>query len=119
VLDAWLAAGHYKMWHCEAKISEPRNGGVHGRVRICSNDLLSGHGTGPYPVGAASVKETYFGAKIGQLTVGLKVAEGATANTWYWYGQNELEGVGAPGCAGCHGRAPQYGGHDYVYFQVK
>jgi hypothetical protein len=115
LLDPWLAAGHYKSWQCEAGPANPRMGSPHGRVRICSNDLASGHGSGPYPVGAASVKEIYYGNRIGVIAVSIKVAPGTGGRTWYWYEQNDMEGVGAPGCAGCHGRA----GNDHVYIQVK
>jgi hypothetical protein len=114
-LDPWLAAGHYKAWRCEAGPANPRMGSPHGRVRICSNDLASRHGSGPYPVGAASVKEIYYGNRIGVFAVSIKVAPGTGGSTWYWYEQNDMEGVGAPGCAGCHGRA----GNDHVYIQVK
>ena len=115
LLDPWLAAGHHKSWKCEAGPLNPRMGSPHGRVRICSNDLASRHGSGPYPVGAASVKEIYYGARIGVFAVSIKVAPGTGGRTWYWYEQNDMEGVGAPGCAGCHGRA----GTDHVFIQVK
>lgn len=119
LLDPWLAAGHYKSWKCEAGPVTPRAGSPHGRVRICSNDLASRHGSGPYPVGAASVKEIYYGNRIGVFAVSVKVAPGTGGSTWYWYEQNDMEGVGAPGCAGCHSRADRQGGNDHVYIQVK
>jgi hypothetical protein len=119
LLDPWLAAGHYKSWRCEVGVMNPRAGSPHGRVRICSNDLASRHGSGPYPVGAASVKEIYYGNRIGVFAVSLKVAPGTGGSTWYWYEQNDMEGVGAPGCAGCHSRADRQGGNDHVYIQVK
>jgi hypothetical protein len=119
LLDPWLAAGHYKSWKCEPAPVNARSGSPHGRTRICSNDLASRHGAGPYPVGAASVKEIYYGGRIGVYAVSVKISPGTTGNAWYWYEQNDMEGVGAPGCAGCHSRAERGGGHDYVYIQVK
>jgi hypothetical protein len=118
-LDPWLAAGHYKTWRCEVGAMNPRAGSPHGRVRICSNDLASRHGSGPYPVGAASVKEIYYGNRIGVFAVSVKVAPGTGGSSWYWYEQNDMEGVGAPGCAGCHSRADRQGGNDHVYIQVQ
>ena len=118
-LDAWLAAGHYKRWKCEATVMNPRPLGVHGRNRVCCNDLASRHGTGAYPVGAAAVKEIYFGDRVGIHAVALKIAEGAAASSWYWYEKNDQEGVGVPGCASCHSRAERQGGKDYIFIQVK
>ena len=95
-----------------------RPNGAHGRNRVCSNALASGHGAGDYPVGAASIKEIYSNDKIAIYAAAVKVKAGAAANTWYWY-EGSIEGVGNPSCAGCHAQATMYGGHDFVYVQVK
>ncbi len=90
---------------------DARPKGAHGRNRVCSNELLSGATTGPYPPGAATVKELFDAQEnpIG-LAVGLKVAPGSDPITWYWYerlrGSTAADGVAVPVCAGCHGQAP-------------
>src|ERR1700746_1873789 len=56
---AWLAAGDYLSWHCEAEPHAARPPGAHNHNRICSNDALATHGEGEYPVDAAAVKELY------------------------------------------------------------
>lgn len=58
-VDPWLDAGHYKAWRCESSVMDPRPKGVHGRNRVCSNDLLSAATSTPFPVGAATVKEIF------------------------------------------------------------
>ena len=65
------------------------------------------------------MKEIYYGNRVAVFAVSIKVSAGAGGNTWYWYEQNDMEGVGAPGCAGCHSRAERTGGNDHVYIQVK
>ena len=118
-LEPWLAAGTYKAWTCESQIYNPRADpatpniiGSHGRHRICSNDILLGSDSGPYPVGAASVKEL-FDASDGPygFAVGLKVAPGTGIETWYWYErigrlatlQPVADGVGDRTCGSdCH-----------------
>jgi hypothetical protein len=54
-LEAWIAAGHYRAWHCETAPHASRAPSPHGTDRICSNDLLSASTAGTYPVGAAAV----------------------------------------------------------------
>jgi hypothetical protein len=122
-VEDWLAAGYFHSWRCEGVISPPRLTGNHGRHRICSNDLLLASATGPYPVGAASVKELFTtdDAPNG-FAVGLKVSEGEGPQTWYWYerrgtnpaGKPLAQGLGVPDCAVCHGLAPR----DNVFFQA-
>jgi len=122
-LEAWLGEGHYRGWACEAAISAPRLSGTHGRHRICSNDLLIASTEGPYPAGAASVKELFQpDADLPNgFAVGLKVSDGDGPQTWYWYerrGQDPAaaplaQGVGVPDCAVCHGTAAR----DYVFFR--
>ncbi len=128
-IDAWIAKGDYKAWHCEAAPHTARSPSPHGDNRICSNDLLSAHGTGEYPVGAASVKELYDTAntKIMGYTMARKMSAGG-GDTWYWYEVNGgvvANGLGKAGtsagsiCVGCHSKAEMHGGHDFVYTQVK
>jgi len=117
----WLAAGHYLSWTCEAERHPARPGSGHGANRICSNTalVLAADGAGPFPVGAAAVKEIYSDAgAIRQYAVYRKVEEGTGGASWYWY-----EGLGddivANGeddgtCTGCHARAPR----DFVYTVV-
>ena len=122
-IEAWLAAGWFRAWHCESDISPPRLTGNHGRHRICSNDLLRGSTSGTYPVGAASVKELFLaGDQPNGFAVGLKAESGAGPQTWYWYerrgtlatGRPLAQGIAVPDCAVCHGVAPR----DSVYFQA-
>jgi len=122
-LEPWLAGGRYRTapWTCEAMISAPRIdpatniAGEHGRQRVCSNDILLGSDSGPYPVGAASVKEQFDGmdAPYG-FAVGVKVAPGTGLDTWYWYERTGrlatltplADGIGARACGSdCHALA--------------
>ncbi len=121
-VQAWLAAGHYLDWTCEPERHPARPGSGHGANRICSNTalVLAADETGPFPVGAAAVKEIFSSAgEIRQYAVYRKVAEGTGGASWYWY-----EGLGddivANGedhgtCTGCHSRAPR----DFVYTVVR
>jgi hypothetical protein len=123
-LEAWLAQGHYRAWTCEQQISNRRLNGAHGRHRICSNQALLDSPSGPYPVGAASVKELFTATdQPNGYAVGLKVAEGDGEDSWYWYeriGSNPrsrpvADGVGLKICgAECHAAAPR----DHVYIQA-
>lgn len=140
-LEAWISEGHYLAWACEPAAHENRSPSPHGFNRICSNDLLSAHGTGEYPVGAASVKELY--ADDATTIVGYAVALHGTAGTeggdWYWYERVPLDhpaphdsngvvadGTGEAGpamqiCVGCHvaaGLDADHSGHDFIYTQV-
>jgi hypothetical protein len=87
-------------------------------VRICSSPELSASTSGSYPVGAASVKEIYTSDKVTGYAVGVKVAAGEGANTWYWYerlGTSVVaNGIAAGECSGCHGAAPR----DRVFVRV-
>ncbi len=126
-IDAWLAAGSYKTgtWKCEAEPHAGRAPSPHGQNRVCSNAKLSAHGAGEFPIGSANVKEIYTGANITGLAIALKTAAGA-GEAWFWYerlnGSVVANGLGVPGCAGCHSTAPagpQNNGHDFVFTQVK
>lgn len=122
-LEAWLATAQYQSWTCEASISPPRLNGNHGRQRICSNDLLLASDAGPYPVGAASVKELFMpDDSPNGFAVGVKIDVGAGPATWYWYERRgtdpaaapKAEGVAVPDCAVCHGLADR----DFVYIRA-
>jgi hypothetical protein len=123
-LEAWLAGGYYKSWTCEAAISNKRLNGAHGRHRICSNRLLIDSLSGPYPVGAASVKEMYTtDDRPNGYAVGRKVLTGIDEPSWYWYERTGTsptsspvaDGVGVKICGmECHAMAPR----DHVYIRA-
>ncbi len=114
-MEAWLAAGHYKSWRCESMIFPARLNGVHGKHRICSNDALVAAVGATFPVGAASVKEMFYGPdnKPNGYAVGIKVAPGPGSTTWYWYERAGslptlrpvADSIAQPTCAGCHALA--------------
>jgi hypothetical protein len=130
-MTPWLAAGHYRSWHCEPAPHATRPPGAHGRTRICSNDALSNaSGDGAYPVGAAAVKELWRAGGDGAdgaiqgYAVYRKVAAGGGAASWYWYeierGSLYADGRGDSGaardlCVSCHEDAPR----DHVFTHVK
>lgn len=118
-IKAWLAAGHYKAWACEDAPHPARPPGAHGTNRICSNAKLSASASGPYPVGAASVKELYQSGNITGYAVGLKIAEGTAAGSWYWYeafGDSVVaDGANKGICVNCHAGAPR----DYVFTHLQ
>lgn len=141
-IDAWLAEGHYKSWACEDKEHDARSPSPHAVNRICSNDALSAHGDGEYPVDAASVKELYdaVGGKVVGYAVYRHVTAGAGGASWFLYEKVPLTsaaphdstglvafGTGDSGtakdiCVGCHeaaGSDAMHSGHDFVYTQVK
>lgn len=133
-ITAWLTQGHYRSWHCEMASHAARSPSPHETNRICSNDLLSSHGTGEFPVGAASVKElfTASGTSPAGYAVALHVKAGTQGDSWYWYETLPGSGVVADGlgdsggaksiCVGCHvaaGSDAAHAGHDFVYTQVK
>jgi hypothetical protein len=122
---AWVATGDYKMWRCQGGTHAPIAPSTHGTSRICSNALASGAGPGEYPVGAASVIETYdnTGAVRGH-SVSRHVAAGSDPQTWYWYADLEGvffgDGLAYGSCSTCHAGAGSFGsGHDFVFTQVK
>lgn len=130
---SWIAEGHYQGWHCEPESHEARPPSPHGVNRVCSNDLASAHGSGEYPVGAASVKELFDdeGTNVVGHAVSLHVSAGPSGATWYWYEQLTsgvvADGLGDEGtprtvCVGCHqgaGSDAAHSGHDLVYTQVE
>ena len=129
-IQGWLADGHYLAWACEPAAHGPLPGvSPHGAVRICSNDLMSAHGAGEYPVGSASVKELLSGTSGSPTIVGYAVSlhqqAGTTGDDWYWYEElNDTvlaDAVGDATCVGCHagaGSDASHPGHDFVYVQV-
>lgn len=127
---AWLDKKLYTKWACEPSPHARRPGSGHSTNRICSNGLLSAHGSGEFPVGAASVKELYdsSGAPSGYAMAVKQSVGGGEA--WYWYellGESVVaNGKGDTGsaksiCVSCHSGAGQDGqsGHDQVFTQVR
>ena len=129
-IELWLQAGHYKGWACEDVISDargtPPRAGAHGRHRICSNQALVDSITGPYPVGATSVKEMFEppNDRPSGYAVGMKVLDGLGPDTWYWYERTGrsptsrpvADGVGAKLCGpDCHLGAPR----DQVFIRAR
>lgn len=114
---AWIEAGHYLTWSCEPEPHPARPGSGHGPNRICSNAALAtATGDGPYPAGAAAVKEILDDdGAIRLYAVYRKIADGTGGDTWYWYeglGDNVIaNGEGDGTCTGCHAGAPR----DYVF----
>lgn len=141
-IQAWLAEGHYLSWTCEA---DPHPASIavspHGMQRICSNDVMSAHGDGEYPVGASAVKElTLDDGTIFGYAVSLHYQAGTGGDSWYWYEQVSADhpaphdengvvadGIGSSGpaldiCVSCHSAAgvdAAHPGHDFVYVQVQ
>ena len=141
-VEAWLAKGLYKSWHCEAAQHDARSPSPHGKNRICSNDKTSANAGGEYAVDSAGVKELYddTGMNVVGYAVYRHVTAGKTGDTWYWYERvpanspapHDANGVVADGtggsgpakaiCVGCHsatGSDAMHSGHDFVYTQVK
>lgn len=132
-IEAWLAEANYKTggWACEPAVHEARSPSPHGSNIICSNTKLQSTGaTAMYPMGAASVKELYMdGAVIGHA-IALKLADGASdGSKWYFYEKVGTKifanGPGTKanvdGCSSCHagaGSDAAHSGHDFVYTQV-
>lgn len=116
----WLAAGLYRSWNCEPAAHPARGFSPHGANRICSNAaLVASTGPGPYPVGAAAVKEIFDDAGAIRLyAVYRKVAAGEGGDSWYWYeGKGDdvvANGEGDDTCTGCHSRAER----DFVFTVV-
>ena len=139
-IEPWLAQGYYKTWSCEPAIHAARSPSPHGFNRICSNNVIqhAAAATGPWPAGAAAVKEIYA-AIDGTTPVGYAVyrkqdADSAAGANWYWY-EHVPDGVVADGtggagpaktiCVGCHMAAgsdadhtPSPNGRDQVYSPI-
>jgi hypothetical protein len=114
---AWLAAGHYQSWRCEAAPHAGRPPSPHGRNRICNNDALR-PGAGDFPVGAAAVKEIYDGSAIVGFAIARKLVAGASGDGWYWYEATPdkvyANSEGAANCTACHAGAAR----DFVFTVV-
>jgi len=147
-VEAWLEKGFYKSWHCEPAVHAARSPSPHGYDRVCSNDLVNPTAAnpdgGPWPTGAAEVKELYVailtdGGGPAGYAVSLKTAPdvaGDAGANWYWYERQtdqsiEADGLGTPNsqansiCVSCHvaaGSQPSYtpspGSRDLVYTPV-
>ena len=115
---AWLGAGYYRQWHCEATPHPARAPSPHGRNRICNNDALHAAPAGDFPAGAASVKEIFDGDGIATYAIARKLTDGTGGDAWYWYegnpGKTYANSEGADNCTGCHTRAPR----DFVFTVV-
>src|SRR5262245_55028431 len=90
-IEEWLASGVFKTWAAEPAIHASRSPSPHGFNRIWSNDLIAQNaaGSGPWPEGAAAVKELYASmtdtTPIG-VAVYLKLSsDSAGGANWYWY----------------------------------
>ena len=146
-VEAWLATGAYKNWHCEPAVHAARSPSPHGFDRVCSNDLVnptaSDEEAGAWPIGAAEVKELYVAADPdggpSGYAVSLKTAPdevGDAGANWYWYERQTDQSIEADGlglantpansiCVSCHiaaGSAPMYtpspGSRDFIYTPV-
>jgi hypothetical protein len=141
-IEAWITAGHYKDWKSQTMVVDPISISPHGKQKIFTNDKLSSHGDGEYPVGTAAVKELYdaAGASIIGYAVYLHVSAGTEGKNWYWYERvpldspvphDDMTGVVADGlgdsgtamsiCVTCHkdaGIDAMHPGHDFVYTQL-
>jgi hypothetical protein len=136
---AWLATGQYKQWSCEPAVHASRGPSVHTPFdRVCSNDVLSAAaadaGSGPWPEGAAEVKEIYMAmddpTPTGGYAVSLKTStDSAGGANWYFYetfdGTLYADGMGTSVCVGCHslaGSSAAYtttvGARDFVFTPV-
>ena len=140
-MTAWLDAGHYKGWQCEAEPHAARGPSTHNMNRACSNDLVSafdGTATTERPIGSASVKEFWSDGKIVGRAASVKTADrSAAGDAWFWYVELDGMGVLANGlasqdpvaktaCVGCHTSAGSDVDHttsnhsgDFVYTQVE
>ena len=129
-LTAWLSAGFYKDWVCEAAPTLKSNGAsaihAHGNLnRVCSNLILAASSASAdreFPEGAASVKEVYDqSGRVTAFAVSVKVAARSDGgNGWFW-SEGTAAGKGLAGCIGCHSQAGADANHpgagDFVYFQ--
>jgi hypothetical protein len=125
-VTAWLDAGHYEAWDCEAEPTLKTSGDpaihVHDTNRVCSNPRLASAAlsNGEWPAGIASVKEIYDGDTVIARDVYVKVTQTNDGLGFFYYGGASTLGFGAPGCTGCHSAAGSDADHpgagDFVYF---
>ena len=99
-VEAWLAKRYYTGWACEPAVHAARSPSPHGFNKICSNDLVAANvgGSGPWPVGAAAVKELYADANattpVGIAVYVKRAADSADGANWYWYERVPLDKIG-------------------------
>jgi len=132
-IESWLENGDYKSWACETVEHAQLKVSPHGFNRVCSNELAStfeGTVDDERPVGTASVKELYDdAATLVGYAMSIKMgADSDSGKNWFWYERlakdTVANGLGVPGCVGCHGGAGSDAEHevtgssDYVYLQV-
>jgi hypothetical protein len=125
-VTAWLDAGHYEGWDCEAEPTLKTAGDpaihVHDINRVCSNPRLASAtlSDGEWPAGIASVKEIYDGDTLTSRDVYVKVTQTNEGLGFFYYGGARTVGFGAPGCISCHSAAGSDADHpgagDFVYF---
>lgn len=110
-IAAYVKEKKYAGWTAEAMVHDST--GPHGKVKTFFNDTLKASlmaNNAMHPKGSASVKELYQddGTTIDGYAVMVKIADGATKETWIWWeGFNpELSaayyGKGIGTCEGCH-----------------
>lgn len=106
-VETWLAGGAYKSWSCEPAVHASRSPSPHGFNKICSNDVISSNAsaTGPWPQGAAAVKELWASdpaaggvdggapptAPIGYAVYLKTASDSAAGASWYWYERVPLD----------------------------
>lgn len=111
-LAAWIQAGSWRSWKCEAAPHGPRGNSPHGMNRICQNSIVTAaaSGSGDFPVGAAFVKEIYD-AMGSPMAVFVDTRRSATpgAAGWQFFmrGNDGMTMDNAPFCATCHQGAPR------------
>ncbi len=117
-LTAFVKEGRYKDWRAEPAL-HASTGPHGGKVRTFFNATLVSSleaNKDPHPVGSVMVKELWgSGTAITGHAVGVKVTEGAAADTWLWYEgfvssdyKNPFYGKGLSLCAGCHEQGADY-----------
>ena len=98
----WLAEEFHKQWDCSPTVISPVM--PHGAVStVCSNAVImvasSTTTTPPWPVGSASVKES-FTDDTRTSTAGVFAYVKTSSSSWFWYANGSE--VDAPNCVGCH-----------------
>lgn len=121
-MEQWLDDGTYLEWTCEPALRPPRGESPHGQARICQNALLrDDEGNGPYPLGAASVKEQGDNDVVEIVSVVVRGSEDDGGAGWYWWRRNERLGnvllgdFGVGECTDCHAAAPR----DFVFTRLE
>jgi len=119
---AFVDGREYAAWTCELAPHPAREPSPHGMNRICQNSIATAarDGSGPWPVGAASVKEQYDGGgNVFAFEISLKERSGSGPEAWrFWRGQGTRvtnDAVGASFCSNCHEGADR----DFVFTVVR